>query len=260
MGYITSPFFALLNLIIPITDRRDIEVPALAMTSTTSVFNLFVIDPTERGPNPTIHAAIWRVDMRQSETRYYINCPKFIHHPGPGPCNYLDEAFVTASPTGMELGVDRAIEYVLWTDVTINGTGVAMEEHTSISVGGTATCDIYGPTSASCTGHMTSRVSSVTYNIPHNSTWGRTSVVDVETISTAFADVAAHSIPVTITAGFGNIPTTTAFESIPATTGFDNIPATTTTPSSNDGGGRATRQVYTVVAGALALAGGVALM
>jgi hypothetical protein len=85
----------------------------------------------------------------------------------------------------------------------------------------------------------------VVHTISGNSTWGLRSAVQVETISTAFADLEAHSVPVTITDGFTNLPTTTR---------------TSSTSSSTGGAAMVTGQAQVVLAGVVALAGGVALV
>lgn len=107
---------------------------------------------------------------------------------------------------------------------------------------GTASCKIDGTTTASCTGKLTSSPTVFTWS--GSSTWGSSSTVVVETISSAFADVAAHTIPVKITAGLDNIPK----------------PTTSTTSKSTGGGARPTGQAQAVVAGLAVMAGGMALL
>jgi hypothetical protein len=108
----------------------------------------------------------------------------------------------------------------------------------------TATCIIGGTTTASCTGHMTS--SPLWYTYKGSSTWNLQSTVQIETISTAFPDVADHSALVTITGGFDKIPITTW--------------ASSSTSSSTNGVAKATGQAGALLVGVAALAGGVVLV
>ncbi|KAK3294700.1 uncharacterized protein B0H64DRAFT_375460 [Chaetomium fimeti] len=196
---------------------------ALAETTTTSasnVFNLFVIDPTGPVATPVVQASVISVDPDLLQTAYWITCEirggEFQGRPLPAPCNYVGGASVTINPTAMTLNVRRGSQVVSVDPATGASDGATTRE-TIITVTATATCDIHGSTSASCTGHMTSRSAVSTHHAgqadgtdgtatpttidnsgPRSTAWDGTST---ETISTRFADVAAHRIPVTVTAG-----------------------------------------------------------
>jgi hypothetical protein len=92
---------------------------------------------------------------------------------------------------------------------------------------------------------MTSIPTTGTWSEFQGSTWGVSSTTDVETISTQFADVSAHRVPVSITDGFDKIPTSTT---------------SSTTSSSTGAAPRPTGMGQVAVAGVVALAGGVALL
>ncbi|KAK4156005.1 hypothetical protein C8A00DRAFT_31169 [Chaetomidium leptoderma] len=233
--------FLLLGAIAPVLAQGT------TTTSASDTFNLFVIDPLGPVPSPTIYASIVRADPSLSQTEYWISCQPFEDddYQGPlppAPCHYIHGATVTINPTGMTLQIRR--ESQLIRAVPTEGLDVNLTKETFITVTGTATCRIDGTTTASCTGHVTSSPTTITHT--GSSTWGTKSSVETETISSAFADVTAHSIPVTVTAGFSNLPTTSTPSS--------------TTRSSTAGGAKVTGLAQAVLAGAVALAGGVALV
>ncbi|KAH6623137.1 hypothetical protein F5144DRAFT_353923 [Chaetomium tenue] len=263
MSYITRFFLNLLNLIIPIPGR-DIEVPIeatpclasilptattpsaasiLPAVATPSIFGIFALDPTGWDPDPTIHVSVMRVDISRSQTEYWVMCyahPWMADESQSPPCNFLAGVSVTVNPTEMMLNIRRVSFVGRMGRTTIDGTMVRTSETTRISVGGQVTCEIQGSTSASCVGNTTSSFWFQT--AMGNDTWGHLTRIETRTVFTSFTDVAAHSIPATITAGFEELPTTT-----------------TATTSWNGGGARATGRIHAVLAG-VALVGGVVLM
>ncbi|KAH6856472.1 hypothetical protein B0I37DRAFT_76636 [Chaetomium sp. MPI-CAGE-AT-0009] len=232
---------------------------ALAATTTTSasnVFNIFVIDPT--GPvaaTPVVQASVISVDPALSQTAYWISCEmrgsEFYGLPPPPPCNYIGGASVTINPTGMTLRVRRGSQVVSVRPAT-DGLGESITRETTITVTATATCAIDGSTSASCTGHMTSQSEATTHRGEQpdrtstatrttttinedstTSTWGTTSI---ETISTEFGDVAAHSIPVTVTAGLEKIESAATSATIATTSSSTGAAARPTAGGGMSGG------------------------
>ncbi|KAK4038086.1 hypothetical protein C8A01DRAFT_48263 [Parachaetomium inaequale] len=219
-------------------------------TSASETFDLFVMNPTGSGSTPSIYASIISVNPTLSETAYYISCPLSDDaddwgRPQSAPCNYIGGASVTINPTAMTLRLRRESQLVSDALAT-GGPDETRFVETFITVSATATCDIHGSTSASCSGFMTSMPTTGTYSEFGSSTWGVSSTTEVETISTQFADVSAHRIPVSITAGLAKLSTSTT---------------SSTTRSSTGAAARVTGVVGQVaVAGVVALAGGVALI
>lgn len=161
MGYIARFFLALLNLLIPTTDR-DLQTPAVLVatrillpTVTTpatatgnilpavatpfapNIFNIFALDPTGWDPTPRIHASVMRVDISRSQTEYWVTCDlhTMIEFKGPSPpCNFLDGVSVTINPTEMMLDIRRETNFGSFGYATINGTRMITVQRTSIIV------------------------------------------------------------------------------------------------------------------------------
>ncbi|KAK4236381.1 hypothetical protein C8A03DRAFT_16972 [Achaetomium macrosporum] len=221
--------------------------PALAQVATTisatGTIDLFVMESATTAAL-SVSASILSADPSRTETAYWIECPlpSGLGTQSP-PCNYIHGASVTMNPTGMAL-TNNGRSSLIGT-ATGGEDGLETWLQTDILVHATATCRIDGTASASCTGQLTSVAT--TYSQSLNSTWGESSTTAVETISTTFSDVTRHIIPVEVTAGFENVPTSTT--------------ASLRTSRSSGGGAMATGQaVLAGVAGVAAVAGAVGLI
>ncbi|KAL2168162.1 hypothetical protein VTG60DRAFT_330 [Thermothelomyces hinnuleus] len=216
------------------------------------VLSLFAIDLAEPTATPTIQASIVRADDLERETVYWVQCiidSDFdlddIGRPPSAPCNYLYGASLTLNPSGVTMRIARESQVLSVSNTDVSGDFTT--EETYITVSGTVSCEIHGSSSASCTGDLTSRPTTITY-LASSRVLGSHSTVSRETISSEFTDAASHYVPVTVTAGFEELPTTTTSLSSTASTGAAAAAALVT-------GVR-----HAAVVGAAALAGGVALL
>ncbi|GAB1317363.1 hypothetical protein MFIFM68171_07573 [Madurella fahalii] len=183
-----------------------------SIDSTPRTTSLFIINPVQPSLIPPVYASIMNVIPSLSQTHYWIMCE--VAEQDSAPCHYIHGASVTVDPTSMALDIHRET-YLGRLRRPTDGEPEAptedpwrlVTESTLITVGGTATCDIADSTWASCAGQLTSsRRSSTRWG---SSVWGSGSDVAIESIRTVFTDVAAHSIPITVTAGLEKVPTAT---------------------------------------------------
>ncbi|KXX79686.1 hypothetical protein MMYC01_202545 [Madurella mycetomatis] len=223
-------------------------VPATAgVNLAPSTTSLFVMDPGQPSSMPTVHASVMRVIPSLSQTQYWIMCE--IGRSGSPPCDYIDGASVTIDPTGMALNIRRAT-YIVKVRLPRSGEPSAptddprrlVTERTSITVRGTASCNIAGSTWASCTGEQASLFEFSTGW--ESSVWITGGGSHFETISTVLYDIAAHSISITVTGGLEKLPTGTA----------------SSTMTHSRAGLRVTRVGRALIAGAVALSSSIALV